>query len=65
MGHNQLHQTTTHVKGIQLSYGSHRQAHKIYIPNPRDHKNNGTIVSTTIYGTCHHEPQNAKVHYLR
>jgi hypothetical protein len=65
MGHNRLHQTTTHVKGIQLSYGSHGQTYKIYTPDPYDHENDGTIVGTTIYGTCRHEPQNAKVHYLR
>jgi hypothetical protein len=65
MGHNQLHWTITYVKGIQLSYGSHGQAHEIYTPDPRDHENDGAIVSTTIYGTCYYEPQNAKVHYLR
>jgi hypothetical protein len=64
MGHNQLHQTITHVKGIRLSHGSHGQAHKIYTPDPRDHENDGAIVSTTIYRTCHHELWNAEVHYL-
>jgi hypothetical protein len=65
MGHNRLHRTITHVKGIQLSYGSHRQAHEIYTPDPRDHENDGATVSTPIYRTCRHEPQNAEVHYLR
>jgi hypothetical protein len=65
MGHNQLHQTITHIKGIQLSHSSHRQAHKIYTPDPHNHKNNGATVSTTIYRTCYYKPWNAKVYYLR
>jgi hypothetical protein len=56
MGHNRLHQTITYVKGIWLSYGSHRQAYKIYIPKPHNHENNSTIVSTTIYRIYYHEP---------